>query len=83
MLARIFVTLKQDVLDPQGKAVEGGLHTLGYQRVQSVRQGKLFDIELASTDHPSALREIDEMCKSLLANPVIENFEIMKIDEQG
>lgn len=74
MKARIFVTLKQGVLDPQGLAIHGALAALGFGGVASVRQGKLFEIELAdATDAESRLKE---MCQRLLANTVIEDYRI-------
>jgi phosphoribosylformylglycinamidine synthase subunit PurS len=76
MKARVTVTLKTGVLDPQGKAIEGALRSLGIEGVESVRQGKTFDIELAdgaSTDAEAVLRSA---CEKLLANTVIENYAI-------
>lgn len=72
--ARVTVTLKNGVLDPQGKAIEGALGALGFEGVNQVRQGKVFDLELAGTDIPEAEAQITEMCEKLLANTVIENF---------
>ena len=74
--ARVTVTLKNGVLDPQGKAIEGALGTLGFDGVDSVRQGKVFDLEVASTDRAKAEREIAEMCEKLLANTVIEDYAV-------
>src|SRR5690625_1402728 len=72
--ARVFVTLKPGVLDPQGKAVAGGLEDLGYEGIADVRVGKLIEITLEEAD-PERLREqIDAMCTRLLANPVIEEY---------
>ncbi|HWK15457.1 MAG TPA: phosphoribosylformylglycinamidine synthase subunit PurS [Rhizobiaceae bacterium] len=76
MKARITVTLKNGVLDPQGKAIEGALSGLGFSGVDSVRQGKVFDIELASTDRATAEAELKAMCDKLLANTVIENYSV-------
>jgi phosphoribosylformylglycinamidine synthase len=76
MQARIFVTLKNGVLDPQGKAVEAALHGLGHEGVAGVRQGKLFEIELAGDDRQAAEAELKTMCERLLANTVIENYAI-------
>jgi len=76
MKARITVTLKNGVLDPQGKAIEGALSGLGFSGVDSVRQGKVFDIELASTDRATAEAELNAMCDKLLANTVIENYSV-------
>ena len=74
MKARIFVTLKNGVLDPQGLAIQGALGALGFSGVSSVRQGKVFDIELA--DGADAKTRLDEMCRKLLANMVIEDFRV-------
>lgn len=74
--ARVTVTLKNGVLDPQGKAIEGALSTLGFAGVGSVRQGKVFDIELAGTDAGAAEAGLKAMCEKLLANTVIENFSV-------
>jgi phosphoribosylformylglycinamidine synthase len=76
MLARVFVTLKPGVLDPAGKAVEQGLHTLGYQEVGSVRLGKYIEIELAGDDPAGARARVEEMCRKLLANTVVESFRV-------
>jgi phosphoribosylformylglycinamidine synthase len=74
MKARIFVTLKDGVLDPQGQAIQGALAALGFAGVESVRQGKIFDIELA--DSRDAEARLTEMCAKLLANTVIEDFRV-------
>ena len=79
--ARIIVTLKNGVLDPQGKAIEGSLASLGFEGVHSVRQGKVFDIELDSIDRASAESELNKMCEKLLANTVIENFKTEILQE--
>ena len=76
MKARVTVTLKSGVLDPQGKAIEGALASLGFAGVSSVRQGKVFDIELAETDPARATKALQDMCEKLLANTVIENYHI-------
>ena len=76
MKARITVTLKTGVLDPQGKAIEGALGALGFSGVSSVRQGKVFDIELAETDTARAEAALKAMGEKLLANTVIENFRV-------
>ncbi|MFT3986973.1 phosphoribosylformylglycinamidine synthase subunit PurS [Aestuariivirga sp.] len=76
MKARIKVTLKKGVLDPQGKAIEGALGHLGFGGVGEVRQGKYFEIELAETDKAKAKDEVKAMCEKLIANTVIENYEI-------
>ena len=77
MKARIFVTLKPGVLDPQGKAIEGALASLGFAGLESVRQGKVFDVEIAETDRARAEAALKAMCDKLLANTVIENYSII------
>jgi len=74
--ARVTVTLKSGILDPQGKAIEGALKSLGVEGVASVRQGKVFDIELAGADHASAEALLKDAADRLLANTVIENYAI-------
>ena len=76
MLARVYVTLKQGVLDPAGKAVERSLHSLGYPEVEGVRLGKYVEVQVAETDPAKARARVEEMCKKLLANPVVENFKV-------
>ena len=76
MKARITVTLKTGVLDPQGKAIEGALGALGFAGVNSVRQGKVFDIEIAETDQAKAEAALRQMGEKLLANTVIENYHV-------
>jgi phosphoribosylformylglycinamidine synthase len=74
--AIVTVTLKQGVLDPQGKAIEGALASLGFHQVASVRQGKFFEIELDAANPDAAKRSLGEMCEKLLANTVIETYRI-------
>ncbi|WP_062222416.1 phosphoribosylformylglycinamidine synthase subunit PurS [Aureimonas sp. D3] len=74
--ARIVVTLKNGVLDPQGKAIEGALGTLGFEGVGAVRQGKVFDVEVEGSDRARAEADLKAMCEQLLANTVIENYAI-------
>lgn len=74
--ARVTVTLKNGVLDPQGKAIEGALGTLGFAGVGQVRQGKVFDVELDGADRSKAEAELKAMCEKLLANTVIEDYSI-------
>ena len=74
--ARITVTLKNGVLDPQGKAIEGALGALEFEGVGSVRQGKVFDVEVQSSDRVKAETDLKAMCEKLLANTVIENYSI-------
>ncbi len=76
MKARVTVTLKTGVLDPQGKAIEGALTSLSIAGVNSVRQGKVFDIELSSSDAAQAEKTLKAACEKLLANTVIENYRI-------
>ncbi len=76
MKARVTVTLKAGVLDPQGQAIRGSLKSLGFAGVGAVRQGKVFDLELAETDPAAARLSLAAMCEKLLANTVIENYAI-------
>ncbi len=76
MKARVTVTLKPGVLDPQGKAIEGALRSLGIEGVDGVRQGKVFDLELATADRARAEATLREACERLLANTVIESYRV-------
>ncbi len=76
MQARITVTLKNGVLDPQGQAIEGALSGLGFSGVNSVRQGKTFEIELDETNKDKAKKILNDMCEKLLANTVIEDYRV-------
>jgi len=76
MKARVFVTLKNGVLDPQGKAIGHALNGLGFGQVGEVRQGKVIDLDLAETDQEKARAGLKDMCEKLLANTVIEKYEI-------
>ncbi|CAN7530031.1 MAG: phosphoribosylformylglycinamidine synthase subunit PurS [Devosia sp.] len=76
MKARVTVTLKAGVLDPQGQAIEGSLASLGFGGVKGVRQGKVFDLVLDGTDVEAARTQLTGMCEKLLANTVIENYQI-------
>jgi phosphoribosylformylglycinamidine synthase len=76
MKARVHVTLKQGVLDPQGKAIAHALGNLGFSGVDEVRQGKFIELELAETDPVKARETVKAMCEKLLANTVIENYAI-------
>jgi phosphoribosylformylglycinamidine synthase PurS subunit len=76
MKARVAVTLKDGILDPQGKAIEGALKSLGIDGVDGVRQGKIFEIELATNDPTAAEEVLRAACEKLLANQVVENFEV-------
>ncbi len=82
-LAKIYVTLKPTVNDPQGLTVKGGLHTLGFANVQSVRVGKYIEIRVEETDKSRAAEQVREMCDKLLANPVIENFRFELEEIEG
>ena len=74
MKANVYVTLKQEVLDPQGDAVRRALGSLGFEDVKSVRVGKLIEIEVDAKDRDAARKELEQMCQKLLVNPVIEDF---------
>ena len=74
--ARVTVTLKNGVLDPQGKAIEGALGGLGFSGIGQVRQGKVFDLQLEGEDKAKAESDLKAMCEKLLANTVIENYTI-------
>ena len=76
MKARVHITLKSGVLDPQGKAIAHALGNLGFDDVQNVRQGKYIELELADTNREAAAERVESMCQKLLANPVIENYRI-------
>ena len=76
MKARVHISLKSGVLDPQGKAIGNALSSLGFTGVGEVRQGKLIEIELDGTDKTAAKAKVEKMCQELLANPVIENYAI-------
>ena len=79
MKALIHVTLKKDVLDPQGKAIRNACVSLGYEAIENVRQGKLFEVELQADDEARARKLLEELCEKLIANPVIEDYEIVRI----
>ena len=76
MKARVTVTLKSGVLDPQGQAILGSLKSLGFDGISGVRQGKVFDVQLDGTDEAAARLTLDLICARLLANTVIENYSI-------
>ena len=76
MKARVTVTLKPGVLDPQGKAIEGALRSLSLEGVKAVRQGKIFDIEIDGEDHNGARAMLNDACERLLANTIVENYAI-------
>ena len=75
----VTVTLKKDVLDPQGKVVQNTLVNMGMNNLKSIRQGKHFEIEVNENDEADAKNKVDEMCKKLLVNLIIEDYKISKI----
>lgn len=76
MKAKVHITLKSGVLDPQGKAVQHALGSLGFAGVNDVRQGKFIELDLAESDPAKAKAAVEQMCKGLLANTVIENYKV-------
>ena len=82
MKATIYISLKNGVLDPQGKAIENALGQLGFDGVDRVRQGKMIELELTDTDANQARGRLQEMCEKLLANTVIENYDIRLDDAE-
>ena len=76
MLAKIYITLKKDVLDPQGSVIANSLKSLGFNNIEDVRQGKYIEIKLDSENKESANKQINEMCVKLLANLVIEDYKV-------
>ena len=74
MKAKVYVTLKKSVLDPQGKAVQGALRSLGHEEVEEVRLGRFMEINMADMPESEARENLEEMCRRLLANPVIEDY---------
>ena len=76
MLAKIYITLKKDVLDPQGSVIANSLKSLGFNNIEDVRQGKYIEIKLNSENEVSANKQINEMCEKLLANLVIEDYKV-------
>ena len=77
MKVKVIVTLKNGVLDPQGKAIQQTLNGMAFDNVSEVRQGKYFDIEVNESDEGRAKSQVEEMCKNLLANLVIEDYKIL------
>ena len=73
----VIITLKKDVLDPQGKVIQQTLNGMGFENINEVRQGKYFEIDTKETDPKKAKDQVEEMCKKLLANLVIENYKII------
>ena len=76
MRARVFVTLKPSVFDPQGTTVAEALHSMGYQSVKDVRQGKYFELDIDTSNADEARKIVNEVSDKLLANPVIESFKV-------
>ena len=77
MKISVIITLKQDVLDPQGKVINQTLTGMGFDNIDEVRQGKYFEINVNEQDEKKARAQVEEMCKKLLANLVIENYKIL------
>jgi phosphoribosylformylglycinamidine synthase PurS subunit len=77
MKISVIITLKKDVLDPQGKVIQQTLNGMGFENINDVRQGKYFEIDTKETDPKKAKDQVEEMCKKLLANLVIENYKII------
>ena len=77
MKISVIITLKKDVLDPQGKVIQQTLNGMGFDNIDEVRQGKYFEIDTKETDPKKAKDQVEEMCKKLLANLVIENYKII------
>ena len=80
MKAKIHITLKNGVLDPQGRAIAGALNTMGFNQVEDVRQGKYIEVVVKETDRKKAEAAVEKMCAGLLANTVIENYKYELID---
>ena len=75
----VTVTLKKDVLDPQGKVVQNTLNNLGMENLKNIRQGKFFEIEIDESDEKNAFEKVNEMCEKLLVNLIIEDYKIDKL----
>ncbi len=80
--ARVTVVPRPEILDPQGKAIAGALQRLGFDQVAGVRAGKSFEVELTHRSQARARKALEEMCRKLLANPVVEDFSIELLDEE-
>ena len=76
MLAKIYITLKKDVLDPQGSVIANSLKSLGFNGIENVRQGKYIEIKLNTKNKDTAIKQLNEMCERLLANLVIEDYKV-------
>ena len=79
MIISVIITLKKDVLDPQGKVIHQTLDGMGFDNINEVRQGKYFEIDIKENDQKKARDKVEEMCKKLLANLVIENYKIIDV----
>jgi phosphoribosylformylglycinamidine synthase subunit PurS len=79
--ARLFVTLKKSILDPQGSTIQRALKGMGYPEVEEVRQGKLFELKLGDMEREKAVQLVDEMCTKLLVNPVIEQYTFELLED--
>jgi phosphoribosylformylglycinamidine synthase len=79
--ALVHVTVKPDVLDPQGRAIQRGCASLGYAGIRDVRQGKLFEIELDAADRGAAERLLSELAQKVLSNPVVEDYRVVSIED--
>ena len=80
MKAKVHITLKNGVLDPQGKATEHALHGLGFECVSNVRQGKYIELDVSENDKAAAKSKVEDMCRTLLANTIIENYSVEILD---
>jgi phosphoribosylformylglycinamidine synthase PurS subunit len=82
-LVKVYVTYKESVLDPQGEAVKGAVHRLGYQNVEDIRIGKYFEIKVSASDEEAVVAEIEEVCDKLLANVNMETYryELVKMED--
>ena len=78
MKVSVIITLKKDVLDPQGKVIQQTLDGMGFENLNEVRQGKYFEVDVKEDDKKKAKEQVEEMCKKLLANLVIENYKIIE-----
>lgn len=80
MKARVYVSMKTSVLDPQGQAVRAALQSMGHSMIEDVRQGKYFELTLQTTDRDAAAAELDEISREVLSNPVIEEYQVQILD---
>ncbi len=81
MIAKVYVSPKRAVLDPQGKVVQSGLHKLGYDQVVDVRVGKFIEVELGDVQRATAQEMVDQMCRRFLSNPIIEDYHFDLVEE--